>query len=165
MNTIQNVDLTPQKFLRTLSIIHLALITGQILFALVTIFLNSDKDIVIRYTNDVFVNVLPILTIAGILTGKILFKKQLIALQSKESLKEKLTGYQSAFIVRLALLEGPCLFGIVCYLLTGNLFHIIIAGLIILYFISLRPGKEKVETDLALPYEQKVQFDKSEEIV
>lgn len=163
MNTIQNPDLTPQKFLKSLSLIHLALAFGLILFAGVTVFLNSGKETAIRYTDDVFVNVLPVLALVCILTSITLFKKQLITLQSKDSLKDKLKGYQSAFIVRLALLEGPCLFGIVCYLVTGNFFHLIVAGLIILYFISLRPGKEKVETDLKLSHEQQVQFEKSEE--
>lgn len=163
MNTIQNPSLSPKKFLTSLSIVHIALAMGQILFALVTIFLNKDKETAIWYVNDVFVFVLPVVALLGALTGNILFKNQVLALQKKESLKEKLTGYQSAFIIKLALLEGPALFGIVCYLITGNLFHIIIAGLIILYFMSLKPGKEKVENDLILTYEQKAQFDKLEE--
>lgn len=67
--------------------------------------------------------------------------------------------YQTALIIRFSLLNGASLFGIVCYMQTGNLLFIIISGLLALYFLSLRPTKDKIENDLNLSYEDKILFD------
>jgi len=87
-----------------------------------------------------------------------MFKKQLDLAVAKSSLNEKLGGYQTALIIRFALLEGPSLFGIVSYLLSGNLLFLAISGLIILYFITIRPTRDKVETDLNLDYQEKTEM-------
>lgn len=67
-------------------------------------------------------------------------------------------AYQSATIVRLALLEGPSLFGIVGFLLTGNLIFLGISGALIACFIYQRPTRQKIEDDLNLSYEEKAEL-------
>jgi len=62
-------------------------------------------------------------------------------------------------IVRLALLEGSSLFGIVVYQLTSNLLYLAISGIIILFFIIIRPTRDKIETDLNLDYRDKAELD------
>lgn len=51
------------------------------------------------------------------------------------------------------------MFAVVSYELSRNLYFLIIAGLLILYFISIRPTKDKIETDLDLSYEDKLTFE------
>jgi hypothetical protein len=79
-------------------------------------------------------------------------------LKNKTTLLEKLTGYQAALIVRFALLEGPSLFAIVVFTLTNNWFFLLISVCIIVYFITLRPGTEKVADDLQLNYDEKLEL-------
>ena len=155
----QNLQTTPKTFLRTISIIHLVLNLGLILFAAVTFFINSGRNVFNYNTNDPFVMVAPLLAIAGIAGGIFLFKKQVAIAQSKDTLKGKLALYQGALIQKYALVEGPAMFAIVAYDLSGNLLFLIIAGLLLLYFISIRPTKDRLVTDLDLSYEDKITFD------
>lgn len=150
---------TPQSYLRTISIIHIALFMGQLLFGLVALIIMPQKGINITNTRDVFLFVVPIMAIGAFAASIFLFKKNVDLAINKNSLKEKLMQYQTALIIRFSLLNGASLFGIVCYMQTGNLLFIIISGLLALYFLSLRPTKDKIENDLNLSYEDKILFD------
>lgn len=163
--TSPNFETTPESYLKTLSLIHLALLAGLVLFMIVTIISQKQTYFDYKNTGDVYIIVVPVMAIAAFFTGRFLFKQQLSALDKKNSLKEKLMGYQGASIVRLAFLEGAALFGIVAFLLTGNFFELLISLLLVLYFLMLKPTKEKVMSDLNLSTEQKHQFENPTEII
>ena len=132
---------------------------GQLLFGLAALSITPQKGIDVSNTKDVFLFVVPIMAVGCFALSAFLFKKNLSIAVNKATLKEKLMAYQTAFIVRFAPLEGASLFGIVCFMQTGNLLFIIISGLLALYFLSLRPTKDKIENDLNLSYEDKMLFD------
>lgn len=140
--------------LKTLQIIHLALCSGVFLFALVTILLNKDSMIFdSKFENTLPFN--PIFPIIGLATlaGSIFLKNMLIKkINSSDSLDYKITQYQSAFIVGSALLEGGALLNIVGFLITTNAFFLIFAGISLFFLIRSRPTKDKVISDLQLPY-------------
>ncbi|MDB5158274.1 MAG: hypothetical protein JWR50_2981 [Mucilaginibacter sp.] len=148
---------TTQPFIKTISIIHLALIIGQVLFAVVA-FAKMDSTNINFDKNDVFLFVAPIMAIGGFIASNIVFKQQLVRAKDKMVLKDKLVAYQSALITRFALLEGASLFNIVVFLKTGNLLYLIISGLIIFYFIIIRPTKDKVVEDLELSYQESIEL-------
>ena len=152
------VNQTPQGYLKTISIIHLALLAGQVMFAIITFIQVGKTQIDIKNSNDPFLFAVPILAIGGFIASNLMFKQQLSSSLNKDTPNDKLMGYQTALIIRLALLEGPSLFGIVTYLITGNFLFLIISGLLMLYFISIRPTKVKIENDLNLSYEEKTEF-------
>ncbi|MEO3404648.1 hypothetical protein AAFN85_12150 [Mucilaginibacter sp. CAU 1740] len=156
MNTKQSDNIIPATFVKTTTIIHLALVMGQVLFAATTL-LNS-KNRVQPQSDDLFKYMAPALALSGFVIGHFLFLKFLGNIKRDSPLKTKLAAYQSATIVRLALLEGPSLFAIVCFMLTRNMMFIGISGAIILYFIYLRPTRQKVEDDLALDYNEKAEL-------
>lgn len=159
----QTPEITPESFLKTLSIIHYALLGGMILFMVVAYVKQGNHYFDFKNTKDVYIIVVPIMAIAAYFVGNLVFKQQLSAAANKDSLKEKLMGYQGAALIRLAFLEGAALFGIVAFMLTGNLFELLIATLLILYFITLKPTKEKVIRELNLSQEQRMQFENAEE--
>jgi hypothetical protein len=74
-------------------------------------------------------------------------------LREKESIQEKLAGYQSALITRFMLIQGPAAFAIVAYIISGNIFFLFITGLMSVYFIFLRPTREKIESDLSFSFD------------
>ena len=148
----------PKTFFKTITIIHLALVAGQLLFGIMAYFLTNGKNVVTKLSGDVFFYIAPLLAVAGVIAGSYLFKQKLNSLTDAISLKEKLTIWQTAFIIRCAMAEGPSLFGIAVYLITGNLFYLFISGLIILYFISIGPKKETIAADLDLSYEDKIEM-------
>jgi len=153
---------TPKSYLKVNSIIHLALFMGQLLFGVLVMLEVPQKGIDITNTNNPFLFVVPVVAIGSLILSTILFKKNLGMAINNPTLKGKLMGYQTALITRFAPLEGASLFGIVAYLQTGNLLFILITGLIMLYFLSLRPTKDRIANDLNLSYEDKMLFDSDE---
>ena len=165
MTNYQSPEQTPRKFLKTLSLLHAALLGAQILFAGVVLLLNSDRDIGTQASDNVFLYVVPVMSGMSFLLSRFLFSSLVAKARAKDSLKEILVAYQGAFLVRLALLEAPSLFAIVTYFVTGNIILLAVSGLIILYFLTLAPSKQKVESDLNLSYNHKLEFDKSDQII
>lgn len=147
-------------YLKSLSIIHIALILGQVVFGVVCIVVTGKTEIILNPEGDVFFLIVPAAALSGMIGAVIIFKKFLEQASVKPNLGEKLVAYRTAIIVRYALLEGPSLFGIVIYYLNGNLFYLFISGFIILFFLTLRTTKEKLETDLKLDYKEKLELDK-----
>ncbi|MCQ0111704.1 hypothetical protein [Zhouia amylolytica] len=158
----QTDTITPKEFLKTIGIIYLALLTGLIGFGIYIFLQKESWQFKFNNESDPFFYLVPLLAISGIFMGQYLFNKQISTTNDKESLREKLSGFQAAAILQYALIEGPAMLGLVASLKTGNLLYITISGLLILYFIMLRPGKERIEKHLRLSQELKKQFEMSE---
>jgi len=143
-------------FFQTISVIHLAMIIGQLAFGITAFYLTNSTLIDLKPDGDPFFYVVSLLIIFGVLGGSFIFKQQVAKLAGKQLLIEKTQGYQTALIIRFALAEGASLFGIVSYMDRGNLFYLILAGVNVLYFLWIRPTKSKAEDDLNLSYEDKI---------
>lgn len=155
----QNTPTNPRGALKVIPIIHLALLAGQTLFAIVAYFQARNVRLDLQNTKDPFFFVAPLMAIGGFIASNIIFKQRLNSLGTATTARQKVTIYQSGLIVRYALLEGPSLFGIVCFMLTGNLFYLIISGLIIVYFLFIRPSKDSIDTDLNLSFDEKAELE------
>ncbi|RWY57116.1 hypothetical protein [Mucilaginibacter gilvus] len=164
MSSNYNLPQTPTTFLRTITIIHLALAAGQVLFGIVVLSLNKRIIINVRDTRDPLVYAVPALAIICFVLSGFLYKKVLSGgIRPDSTLKGKLMMYQTALIIRLALLEGPSLFGIVAFFLTGSLFFLLISLVLIGYFIYIRPTKDNIEETLELTYAEKETFNRRDE--
>jgi hypothetical protein len=145
-----------QGFFKLVAMIHAALLIGQVLFAIVVFSITKSTGLNLKPTpDDLFFYIALVLVIAGIFGGSFAYKQQLTKLPDTATLREKLTGYQTALIIRCALSQGACFFCIVCYMLTGNEFYLVLTGINILYFIWVRPVKDQIADDLNLSYENK----------
>jgi len=149
---------TPRKFLKTLSIIHMALLVGPLLLG-AFLFLNTKiipTDV--QNSDDVFIYVLPLLGMIGIFASKFLYQRFLRALVNKKSLREKLAGFQSASIIQYALVEGPAFLNLAWFGVTGNSLYLTVAGVLLIYLFIVRPKATQVIDDLQLQGEAKRQF-------
>lgn len=127
-------------------LIFIALIMGQLIFAGVTFFVL--KPPVVANENQVFLYMTIAMIGAGIAGGFGFWSRMKAQLHTAQNLDEKLQRYRSTTIVRMALLEGPNLFGIVAYMLTGNQIILGIAVGGIVAFATYVPLKNKVLKDL-----------------
>jgi len=143
----------PNPYLKTISIIHIALTIGQLLFASLAFIKNGSTKFELNL-NDTFFIVEVILVTSSVIASNFLFKQNLDKARQQTEVSGKLTRYQSALIIRYALLEGPSLFGIVVYMITGNVFFLAISSALILYFLFLRPTKQMIKDDLQLSYDE-----------
>lgn len=152
---MENNPLNPKEALKTLRILHFALLAGMIFFSLVALFLfyNGLEPIDVELSRA-FTYIIPIFVVSGYVASHLLFKNRMGVARSAKYLTEKLTHYRAAFIVRLALLEGPAFFAIVAYMLTSELIFLGWAAIIIVYFITLWPTPAKIVADLALNYNE-----------
>lgn len=160
-----NIQQTPATYLRTCAIIHLALTIGQVLFAIVAIFQSKKIMINVRNIHDPLLYLVPLFAVSGSVLGNVLYKSKVNSIPKTDSLKGKLTAYQSAMIIRFALLEGPSLFGIVAFMLTGELFFLIVSAMLIIYFIYLKPTKSSIQDALDFSYQEQDAFNQPDKVL
>ncbi|MFT4986615.1 MAG: hypothetical protein ACI8U0_002261 [Flavobacteriales bacterium] len=160
-----NVEITPKKYISTITTIHLALVSGILMFGAVIYFQNDDWTLNFSETKNIFFYIVPLLGIVGIVGGNFFFKTQMEGLKSKPRLLDKVNGHKKAMIIKFAFIEAPALLGIMSSMQSGNLFYLIVAGLLFVYFISLKPTKSKIEESLALDSKLKDQFNMSDKVI
>jgi hypothetical protein len=152
---------TSKEYFKILSILHSALLGGQLLFAMVVFYLNMNG----QFSNDdsgeigsIFQFLVPAIIVAGVFGSSVLFKVQLKSIKAKPELKDKLNDYRGASLIKYAMLEAPSMFAIVCYLLTVNIIFLGYAGLIIVLFLLNRPSPESAVNDLELNQSDKMKI-------
>lgn len=149
---------TPKSYLRTFTLIHLSLVAGLLIPGLMIYMQTQNQEFTFSYSGDVMFFVVPFMAIAGIVAGNYLYRNNIQQLDSKNTLMEKLDGFQSASVIKYVLLEGPALLGIVAFMNEGNLYFLIISLLLLIWLIAQRPSRDKVERDLILKGNLKYEF-------
>ncbi len=150
---------SPKAILKTIPLIYLGLLGGQVLFAITALAITPSGKFSINAPNDPYLIVVPIMAIGSLTASVMLYRQLLAAAINKPTVQQKVVGYQTAMIIRLALLEGASLFGIVVYIVTTNLLYLTISGVLIAFFITIRPTRDKIETDLSLDYKDKAELE------
>jgi hypothetical protein len=145
-------DSINKDFFKSINIIYFALLGGQIMFLAVVFIIAKDVIMTkeLKAMSNLFIIVVPVFAFGGLAAGRFMFRNMLNKVDKKESLYEKLKKYRTALILKFALHEGPVLFSIVFYLLTQNQFFLGIAAILIMFFLFIRPTKEKIIQDLEL---------------
>ena len=145
--------------LKTLSIIHLALCSGVFIFGFIMFSKTKSTEIILDDSNDIFKYIIPSAAIIAIFLSNFLFKNQLNSITENAEIKEKLVKYQSASIVKYAVLEGTALLSVVIYSSTTNFLYLLIALGMLLYLIVQRPTLSKIISDLDLKGNEKKDFE------
>jgi hypothetical protein len=154
-----NNNISPQSVVKTTTIIHLGLTAGQLLFGVVVFYITPQKGFSFDGIKDPMILIAFALAFGGFIGSTLMYRSRLASVTPEDTLAKKIGIYQTGFITRAALLEGPSLFCIVGYMLSGNLLLLAISGVIILYFISIRPTREKIIADLKLDYNEVAALD------
>jgi hypothetical protein len=150
------VQQNPKEYFKTLKLLHIALIVGQILFALVVVFMFSRGRILDN--PQILINIIDYSLIGSIIcflpASYLYYKWKSDKLKTATELKFKMNGYRNILIVRYALLEIPSLVSIVAVMLTGNNYYLLCSGMIVLLMTILRPSKENAIMQLGLNYDE-----------
>ena len=148
----------PIKILQTLKILHLSVLAGPIAFAVFAYLqkqsFNAEMDV-----SDIFTYIVPIAAASGYFIGIFLFQKRIRSLKKEDSLQSKLGTYQTALLVKYALLEGPSVLALIAYHLSGNALHLVIAISLLAYLYAQRPTKEQLIKEIPLNLEERKSFD------
>ena len=122
--------------------IHFAIITGLI----IAYFIILDKGAITNFktpkidTDSIVFVLLPIL---AILLSNFMFKNMIGKIDSKSNIEDKISVYQTASIIRWAILEFAAFF-----LLFSKQELFAFGLIIILYLLILRPTEDKLKNDL-----------------
>ena len=136
--------------LKTINIIYLALIGGQLMFMAVAFFAANEVNADTQSINETLQLVIPFVVLGGLSVSSFVFKSLLDKIDKKAAFDIKINSYRGALIVRYALLEGPSLLAIVGYLFTQNPLFLGMSGIMILAFLYFRPTRDKIAQDLEL---------------
>src|SRR3569623_1585875 len=117
--------MTVGQYLKTLFVLGYALIAGMVMFSIISIVVSNSNGnsgfISDEQERSIFYVVVAVMVAGGIGASFAVFNSRLQVVKQKNSLTEKLQGYRAAVIMRYALLEGPGLFSIIVYFLTGDI--------------------------------------------
>jgi len=153
---MDTIKMTSKNYFKGIQIVHFALIIGIVFFGIISIFLQSQGfGTIDQESNNILMITAMVFSVIGIILSKLLFKRKLLNCSNKPTLIEKLDSYRSALTLKFASIEAPSFLVIVIYLITGNMIVIAIAGLLLIIFLTYRPTKEKLITDLELSSEEK----------
>lgn len=143
-----------KDYFKSLQIIHFALMTGILFFAIISFVVVTQGFEVsgLEDIESILAVFVPVFLIIGLVSGNFLYKLKINEAKVKSSLWEKLTIYRGAFIIKLALAEGPAFFSVVIYLITGKSVYLALTGLLLIVFAVYKPSREKLITDLELNY-------------
>lgn len=135
--------------------IYRALLLGQVLFAGIVVFIRAKGLGIGSNVDENTSRILQVLALAlsfGCLWGGMHFYRKRIAeiRDANITAPEKLKQYQTASIIKWGFTEGPCLFCMVGYFLTGNWSFLALAGIIIFVFAGYNPQKSLVMRELGL---------------
>lgn len=126
--------------IRTLQIIHLAICAGTIVVYLTVGQFSIDKlKINAIDSSEIIYAAIPVL---AFLLSNLLFKSQLKQINPKLALNDKLPVYQTASIIRWAVLEGAAFM-----LLFLKPDFMVLGILIIAYLVFLRPTEDRITSD------------------
>jgi hypothetical protein len=144
--------------LKKLSIIHKAMLFGQILFAAIACYLlwsGTTQPVLDNSTEKIFQVIAIVFGAAGFFGGTFLMKKKILeARDMSGTAREKFDLYKSTAILQWAMLEGPALFCIISFFLSGNYALLALAGVLIILFAILAPTRNKLLFQLNLSQEE-----------
>ena len=129
---------TITKTMKSLNVIYLALILGQLSFMAVVIYLISDS-VPDSSNMNLLRTFIPVVSVSTVAISYILYNKRREQGAELDDLVQKTSHYRTSNIIRWALVEGGNLFIIVSVLLTGSKFFLIFFALGMGVFIVYRP--------------------------
>ncbi len=148
--------INPTAYIKANNLLFIAMFIGQLIFGSLLIFMNSVSDFTLDDSiSDIFLLVMGIFAIAAFIASHLLFKMRLNAIGNNIALALKLRNYRSAVIIKLALLEMAFFMSVIGYFLISEMLFLVLAGLILFWFILQRPTTQKISTDLSLNSEER----------
>lgn len=140
-----------KDIIKTTQIIFWAILTGQIVFLVIAVFLvQSSKIEANPELTFILMIVILMLVIPAIVVGPMVYRTLLTKSLHKKSVEDKLIAFRQNTIIKLALIEAPVLFSLVSFIITGNYIFAVIALAVLVLFVFHKPTTEKFAEDYKL---------------
>ncbi len=150
-----------KKQYKSLNIIYAIILISMSIAALVSVFLIYKMGQVPVFKSEDLASIKSIVIIAllvGIPVSHIFFFKKIKHIDSSLNLVSKIRMYQSAFIARIAILEGIGILASIGYLVTTDHSFLYMFGVVFILFLVHAPTKSRISNDLNLSEEEEELF-------
>lgn len=147
------MDQNLKQELKSLKIVHAALVMGVLLFLIISIYLTQmngglafdvEKD---RFIFNLFIFISNMMAVVSISTGLFVFKNRIKEI-AKLELAEKLRVYREAMIIRSATIEGASFFFVVCFFLFGSSIFLIEGAVGLAVLASFYPTNNRIAQEI-----------------
>lgn len=149
-----------KESLNQLKILHGSLLAGILIFTALCIMIHY-----FAFESNPFEGVLPgealyliVLVAAASLYGSGMLYKRNLSAVSQLSLKDKLSRYRSAVLLRAALIDVAAMVICTGYLLTGSIIYLMILIVPVAWFAGTFPKDETMAEELNLSYSEQQQL-------
>ena len=132
---------TFNNFYRQVIVIFYAIMTGHVLFASVVVFFLQSGFANVGEQENLFLYVSIAISVLGVSSAYTLFRLKTNTINPEDAPDIKLSAWRTAFILKLALLEMPCLLNIIFYLLTNNKLYLYIYVLLAIIMLINKPAR------------------------
>ncbi|HEX5652664.1 MAG TPA: hypothetical protein VFX58_06300 [Chitinophagaceae bacterium] len=154
---------SPKENLKMIRVLFGALVAGVFLFLLMAIFINRVNGPLTTELRE-FSKYLPglalSLSLICLFIAVLAYKKGVVEARNLTApLNEKLNQYRSFLIKYLAFCEGPALFCIVVFIMTGDARILTIAAVLLVAMLAITPSKKRVVNDLNLDWKEQQELD------
>ncbi len=148
-------QITYRHYLKTLLILHLGMMMAQLIFiAIIFVLVNEESSIIDLYTQNIFLIAVPSAIILIISMGKYFYQVKLKKITREKELASKFKSYLIIQIIQFAFAEIAALTCFLASFLSQNLVFVYGSIGILLYFLTLRPTKIKLEKELQLDFNE-----------
>lgn len=144
----------PKKGYSSLKIIFFAMFAGLLTFLFVALFLSNEEIKELETMQNSLVLALLGLTLIAIPVGMKVSGNAIRKIDKNLPLNEKINGFSSAWIIRMAVIEGTTLFSIIALLITYDYRFLFIAILLLMFFLMNFPSISKMAQLLHLSGEE-----------
>ncbi len=146
---------------KILNVIYIAILFSMSVAAIISVLLVSKMGQVQIFNSDsqaTIKSIVIIALLAGIPTSHIFFFKKIKHIDKSLNLLSKIRLYQTAFIVRIAMLEGIGILASIGYLISADNSFLYMFGVVFILFIIHAPTKNRICNDLNLSEEEEELF-------
>ena len=154
-----NESNNPTNPFKIVQIIYGSFMFGVLAFLLFTYF-SIDNPVYLLDMDDIFTFIVPLLALSGVFISPILFASMIRKIEPADILQTKIAKYQSATIVKGAMLEAPALLAVVATFLSNNITFLLIAALLLIIMYLRFPSPKKFESEVVLSMEEKSKINK-----
>ncbi len=146
-------QITFRQFIKTLLLLHLVLMMAQLIFiVIIFVLVNEESSVIDINAQNMLLIVVPLAVLTIIASGRFFYQQQLKKIRSKTGIGEKFRSYQMMQILQFAFAEMGALTCFLASFLSQNLVFVYGSIGVLLYFLSIRPTKNRIEKELALDF-------------
>jgi hypothetical protein len=150
---------TPKEILKALQVLFILLLAGMVLFAALVVIVDIVNGPLLeketRSAGNILVSAVIIIAVACVFGARSYYNKTMTLDNLRSfSLTDKLNQYRAALIIYMAFCEGPALFSIIIFFLTGYYWVFIVTILLIAVMLLKAPTKARITSELKLDWQE-----------